>query len=123
MSNRISNPQQLEELRAQSRRKIELRDQPHELRVTLHLGTCGIAAGARDVLGFLIAELGSASAGRVTIRQSGCAGICAQEPMITVTDSGGHEYRYGRLDHAKVKEIVSGHLLGGQPVSRLLIGQ
>jgi NADP-reducing hydrogenase subunit HndB len=121
MSKRISDPKQLEALRAESRSKLDLRGQPHEVCVTLHLGTCGIAAGARDVLGFLIAELGSASAGRVTIRQSGCAGLCGQEPMITVSDATGHEYRYGRLDHAKVKEVVTGHLLGGQPVSRLLI--
>jgi NADP-reducing hydrogenase subunit HndB len=122
MSKRINDPQQLEALRAESRSKLELRDQPHEVRVTIHLGTCGIAAGARDVLGYLIAELGSASAGRVTLRQSGCAGLCDQEPMITVSDASGREFRYGRLDLAKVKEIAATHLVGGQPVTRLLIG-
>ena len=80
------------------------------------MGTCGIAAGARDVLAVHADELARPAVTNVTLRQSGCAGLCEQEPMITVTRQERHDYRYGQLDKAKVDEIVREHLVGGTPV-------
>jgi NADP-reducing hydrogenase subunit HndB len=67
-------------------------------------------------------EMAAAGVDNVTLRQSGCAGLCEQEPMITVRDAGDTPYRYGLLDDAKVKTIVTQHLAGGTPVETLLIG-
>jgi NADP-reducing hydrogenase subunit HndB len=67
-------------------------------------------------------EMAAADVDNVTLRQSGCAGLCEQEPMITVRDASETPYRYGLLDDAKVKTIVTQHLVGGTPVETLLIG-
>lgn len=121
MTELIRNPEDLNRLRDKARAAIDLRAAARDLRVTVHMGTCGIAAGARDVLAGLATELGRAKAQNVTLKQAGCAGLCEQEPMITVTEKGGREYRYGRLDTARVREIVDQHLVGGNPVATLLI--
>jgi NADP-reducing hydrogenase subunit HndB len=121
MSKRISSPEQLAGLREQAKADLELRQGPKDTRVTVHMGTCGIAAGARDVVGFLMEELGPKAASLVTVSQTGCAGLCGQEPMVTISDADGAVYRYGKLDRQKVKDIVAGHIRSGQPVKRLLI--
>ena len=121
MAPRIADPGQLKALREKARADVDLREGPKELRITVHLGTCGIAAGARDVFGALIAELTAAGVTNVPLKQSGCAGLCAEEPMMTLTDGQGREFRYGRLDAAKVRSIVEGHVRGGNPVAAALV--
>ncbi len=121
MSKRVANPGQLNALREKAKSEVELRGEPKEVRVTVHMGTCGIAAGARDILSQLMAELSAAHIDNVTLRHSGCAGLCDQEPMLTLTDKSGREFRYGKLDKIKVREIVEGHLKGGKPVEKFLI--
>ena len=119
---KLGSAQDLRALREKARADIDLRTGPKDVAITVHMGTCGIAAGARDVLSQLADELGEAG-GEVTLRQTGCAGLCDQEPMVTVTDKAGHEVHYGRLDRKKVHEIVQEHVIGGKPVQDLIIGK
>lgn len=121
MAEKIASPEALKALRDKARSEIELRTGAKEIRITVHMGTCGIAAGARDVLGFLSDELGKASVSNVTLRQSGCAGLCDDEPMITLSDKEGKDYTYGRLDKAKVAQIVRDHVRGGKPIGEYLV--
>lgn len=121
MGKKITSPGDLAALREKAKAEIDLRMGPKDLRITVHMGTCGIAAGARDVLAQLVAELTQASAENVTVGQSGCAGLCDQEPMLTLADKTGKEFRYGKLNGAKVHEIVRDHILGGKPAAAHLI--
>jgi NADP-reducing hydrogenase subunit HndB len=121
MSKRVANPGELNALREEAKGDLALRGGPYDVRVTVHMGTCGIAAGARDVLSLLMKELSLANIETVTLRHAGCAGLCDQEPMLTITDKSGQEYRYGKLDKTKVREIVECHLRGGTPVESLLV--
>jgi (2Fe-2S) ferredoxin len=121
MSPRIANPGELKALRQQARAEVDLREGLKDLRITVHMGTCGIAAGARDVLTEIMGQLGRAKVTNVTVRQSGCAGLCNEEPMLTLTDGSGREFRYGRLDRNRVRMIVEGHVLGGNPVAACLV--
>ncbi|MEW6197654.1 MAG: (2Fe-2S) ferredoxin domain-containing protein [Planctomycetota bacterium] len=121
MAKRISSPQELKALQEQARRDIDLRSGDKDLRLTVHMGTCGIAAGARDILAAVMSALGAAGADNVSVQQTGCAGLCDQEPMLTLTDKAGGTFRYGRLDKHKVGEIVREHVLRGQPVVEYLV--
>jgi (2Fe-2S) ferredoxin len=85
------------------------------------MGTCGIAAGARDIVAAFMTELSAAGVSSASLHQTGCAGLCEEEPMATVTLADGTMYRYGLLDKAKVKTIVQDHLVGGTPVDAYLI--
>jgi NADP-reducing hydrogenase subunit HndB len=121
MTKRITSPADLKAVQEQARSEIDLRAGQKDIRINVHMGTCGIAAGARDVLASLMNAVGAAKADNVTITQSGCAGLCDQEPMLTLLDKAGGSFRYGRLDKQKIGEIVREHVLRGQPVAEHLI--
>lgn len=121
MSKKIANPEALKALRDKARADLGARTGAGETAVTVHMGTCGIAAGARNVLASLMDALSDAAAEAVLVKQSGCLGLCDKEPMMTVADAAGQSCIYGHLTDAKVREIVQGHLLGGRPVVEHLI--
>ena len=121
MIKKITSPEELKNLRDQARSEINLREGPKEIQVTVHMGTCGIAAGARTILAALSAELTQAGIDTVTLKRSGCIGLCDQEPMMTLADKSGKEFRYVKLDKKKVHEIVHDHIAGGNPVLDYLI--
>ena len=56
--------------------------------------------------------------GRVAVTPSGCLGPCFEGPTIVVYPEG---VWYGRVRPEDVPEIVERHLIGGEPVARLLI--
>ena len=116
MTKKITNIEDLKSLRERAKEDVDLRTGPKDMQMTIHMGTCGIAAGARDVLTQLADELGRASVDTVTLRQSGCVGLCDQEPMLTLTDRSKKSFVYGKLNQEKVRKIVQEHVLGGNPV-------
>jgi len=118
---RITSPADLKALRDAAQANVDLRTRKGETHVVVHMGTCGIAAGARDVLAQIVGELAEAGARHITVKQTGCLGFCDQEPMMTITDKAGKEFRYGKLDRHKVHEILQEHVLAGRPVIEHII--
>ena len=122
MADKIKSPADLLAMAGKAKEDLELRGGPKEIKVTVHMGTCGIAAGARDVVVSFLSEIGDAKLDNVTIHQSGCAGLCEMEPMATVSFADGSVYNYGRLEgRDKVHKIVQSHLVEGKPVAEYLI--
>jgi NADP-reducing hydrogenase subunit HndB len=121
MTDKIKNPADLLALQEKAKAGIGLRSGPKEIKITVHMGTCGIAAGARGVAGSFMTELAAAGVDNATLHQTGCAGLCEEEPMATVVDAAGAMFRYGLLDGEKVKTIVQKHIVGGAPVAECLI--
>jgi NADP-reducing hydrogenase subunit HndB len=118
---KITSPADLKALRDKALPGVDLRTRKGDLQVVVHMGTCGIAAGARDVLGQVVSELAQPGTANVVLKQTGCLGLCDQEPMMTITDKAGKEFRYGKLDRHKVHEIIQEHVLGGKPVIEHII--
>ncbi len=121
MAKKIRSVADLKAVREQAQRDVDLRAGQKDMRITVHMGTCGIAAGGRDVLVAILEGLDEAGADAATVQQAGCAGLCDQEPMISITDKSGSVFRYGRLDKAKVRQIVDRHVVRGQPVREYLL--
>jgi len=121
MEKKIGSPEDLKALREKAKREIDLRTGPKEIEITVHMGTCGIASGAREVLNELADELGRASIENLTLRQSGCKGLCDQEPMMTIRTQAGEQFVYGKLNKQKVREIVREHIVGGTPVQGYML--
>jgi NADP-reducing hydrogenase subunit HndB len=104
----------LKKIKEEQKGKMVLRGGSHRAKVTVHMGTCGIAAGAREVMNVfreLIAEKGIQD---VILTNSGCAGLCAKEPMITVEVVDLAPVKYVQVDKEKAKEIFEEHVLGGR---------
>jgi NADP-reducing hydrogenase subunit HndB len=122
MVDKIKSPADLLAMAERAKEGIDLRSGAKEIKVTVHMGTCGIAAGARNVVVDFISEIADAKLDNVTIHQSGCAGLCEMEPMATVQMADGSVYHYGHLEgRDKVHEIVKTHLVDGTPVAAYLI--
>jgi NADP-reducing hydrogenase subunit HndB len=101
-----------------------LREGGFRAKITVHMGTCGIAAGARGIMNTIMEELTKSKLKDVAITTSGCAGLCSQEPMITIELAGEPPVKYIALNEDKTKKIFAEHVVGGKPVTEyaLVVG-
>lgn len=107
----------LNKISQQVKDTISLRQGIGRCRVVVHMGTCGIAAGARTVMTVLIKELESRDLHDIILTTSSCAGLCSREPMVTVEVKDQPPVKYVNLTPDKAKEILEKHVVGGEIVN------
>ena len=110
------NIKDLEEIRKKVRKAALLREGISNAKITVHMGTCGIAAGARAIMNTIIKIVEESGRDDVIVTTSGCAGFCSKEPMATVELKGNTPVKYGDLTEDKMKKIFSEHVLQGKIV-------
>lgn len=91
-----------------------LRSGERRVKVTVHMGTCGIAAGAREVMNSLIDEINESGATDVVVTTSGCMGLCSREPLVTVEVLGREPIKYEYVNPNKMRQIYKRHILEGE---------
>jgi len=111
----------LAKIRDKVKRTANIRRGKARAKVTIHMGTCGIAAGARDILSKLMAELEKKNVKDVIVTTSGCAGLCSREPMATVEMKGKAPVKYVDLTQKKIVEILQKHILKGTIVEEYVL--
>ena len=109
-------PEDLGKIRERMARTMSLRDGDARAKVTVHMGTCGIAAGARKIISAMLALVEEKDLKDVVLTTSGCAGLCSREPMMTVELKGQAPVKYVDLDEEKARKIFSEHVLSGAVV-------
>ena len=108
----------LERVREKVRKTSTLRQGKARAKVTIHMGTCGIAAGARKILTALMEEIEAAKLTDIIVTTSGCAGLCSREPMATLEVTGNPPVKYGDLTPEKIKEILYEHIINGNIIEK-----
>lgn len=103
------------------RQKI-LREGVANARIVVHMGTCGIAAGARDVMKALLDEVEQRELKDVIVTTSGCAGLCSKEPMATVEIAGKPPVKYVNLSGEKIRRVLREHVLDGRILTDFALG-
>ena len=116
-------PEDLEKIADRMKASTGLRESDWKARVTVHMGTCGIASGARDIMKAFLGQIEEQGVQDVIFTTSGCAGLCSHEPMATVELEGEAPIKYVKLTAAKVKKIVQDHLNGGNIVTDYALGK
>lgn len=107
----------LEKLREETKDKVRLRESGGTRgKITIHMGTCGIAAGARPVLTALLEAVEEKEIKDINVTTSGCAGLCSREPMATVELFEQPPVKYVDLDAEKIKRILEEHIISGNVV-------
>lgn len=107
----------LEKIRNESLRTTNLRGGAGRVKITVHMGTCGIAAGARDILSAVMKEIDERKLTDVIVMNSGCAGLCSKEPMITVEMKEEiAPVKYVELTASKIKTIFDRHIMKSEIV-------
>ena len=109
-------PEDLGKIRERMAKTVSLREGEARAKVTVHMGTCGIAAGARRIMSTLMDALAQREEKDVLLTTSGCAGLCSREPMMTVELKGEAPVKYVDLDEEKAKKIFQDHVLAGNVV-------
>jgi len=109
-------PEDLEKIRERMTRTMSLRDGDARVKITVHMGTCGIAAGARKIMSALLVLVEEKDSTDIVLTTSGCAGLCSREPMMTVELKGEAPVKYVDLNEEKTRKIFSEHVLSGAVV-------
>lgn len=107
----------LESISEKIKRTMLLREGASRAKIIVHMGTCGIAAGARPVMNAIMEEIESKNVKDVIVTISSCAGLCSREPMITVELEDAPPVKYVDLSPEKAKRIFVEHVLGGKIVA------
>jgi NADP-reducing hydrogenase subunit HndB len=85
-----------------------------KVKITVHMATCGIAAGARQVMSALVEEISRSDRPDIEVTSSGCIGHCKNEPNITVEIGGGEPVIYQKMTPDKMRQVFQKHILGGE---------
>ncbi len=113
----------LKRIREEMQNKIKLRGEENATtRVVVGMATCGIAAGARPVLAAIVDECGKRNLENVTIRQTGCIGVCRLEPIVEVFEPGKEKVTYVKMDADKARRVIAEHIVNGHIVEEYTIG-
>jgi NADH-quinone oxidoreductase subunit F len=90
------------------------------MKIRIGLGSCGIAAGAKKVKQAVEQEITAAGLD-LTVQQTGCIGMCYNEPLLDILEDDGTTYTYGHVTEQMVKTIFEEHLKKGRPVEKYLV--
>ena len=110
-------PGDLAAIAEKSKRAMLLREGTARAKVIVHMGTCGIAAGARNVMKAIAEEMETRDVQDVIVTISSGAGLCSREPMVTVELEDQPAVKYVDMTPEKAKRVFADHVLGGQIVT------
>jgi NADP-reducing hydrogenase subunit HndB len=93
-----------------------------KVKITVHMSTCGIAAGARQVMSTLVEEISKANRQDIEVTSTGCIGHCKNEPNITVEFGSSEPVIYQKMTPEKMRHIFQKHILGGEVQDEHVLG-
>lgn len=111
---------ELLQLKAEIGHKLADAELSQKPKIIVGMGTCGIAAGARDTLEAIREELEKAGVD-AALTQTGCIGMCEQEPLVDVQLPGEDRITYGKVTRTDAVRIVREHVLGKTVVAEKAI--
>ncbi|PKO23516.1 MAG: 2Fe-2S ferredoxin [Chloroflexi bacterium HGW-Chloroflexi-1] len=118
---KIQSLEELRTLRAQLKQDIKARTETSTT-ITVGMGTCGIAAGAREVMQVFLDELATRAIDAHVVT-TGCIGMCSKEPLVDIQQSDGPRITYGNVHPTMVPRIIEEHLIHGNTVQQWVVGQ
>jgi NADP-reducing hydrogenase subunit HndB len=104
----------LKNLKEKVSKDMSLREGSAKILVTVHMGTCGIASGAREVMDALMKEMEEADRQDIRVMAAGCLGMCSSEPNVTVEIEGQPPIAYQYMDANKMRQVFKRHVLKGE---------
>jgi len=113
----------LDKISERVRRTTLLREGAGRAKITVHMGTCGIAAGARKIMNALLEEFEKQNIVDVILTSSGCAGLCSREPMATVELKDEAPVKYVDLTPEKIHKILVEHVNGGKVIEEYALAK
>jgi len=117
----IKSLDELKRIREEALQKKQLKSAAGNVQVIVAMGTCGIAAGARDTMKSVLNYIETEKVSGVTVTQTGCIGLCEQEPIVQVVLGGQPKVVYGKVDAQVAQKIMKQHVQDGQHLKENII--
>ena len=118
----IKSLEDLRKIKADSQLQTKAR-KSNDTQVIIGMGTCGIAAGAREVMTAVLEELAKRNLNNVSVLQTGCIGMCQKEPLMDIVRPGEDRVTYGPVYPTDVPRIIAEHLVNGNIVEDLVVAK
>jgi NADH-quinone oxidoreductase subunit F len=113
----------LKAIKERMRKDKELGPNGFKAKITVHMGTCGLASGAQKTMDALLDERSRSGRSDISVIRSGCIGLCSQEPLVTVEVIGKDPIIYKQVDDQKMRQIFKGHIMGGEAQSNFALAR
>ncbi|MDA3925498.1 MAG: (2Fe-2S) ferredoxin domain-containing protein [Kiritimatiellae bacterium] len=102
----------LRKLRDTKQQAMKMRNpEDKQAQIIVGMGTCGIAAGAKETFNAIIEELNDQNITNVLVRQTGCMGLCHSEPTVEVVAENMPSVIYGNVDADLGRQIITKHII------------
>ena len=118
----IKSLEDLRKIKAESQLQTKAR-KSNDTQVIIGMGTCGIAAGAREVMTAVLEELAKRNLNNVSVLQTGCIGMCQKEPLMDIVRPGEDRVTYGPVYPTDGPRIIAEHLVNGNIVEDLVVAK
>jgi NADP-reducing hydrogenase subunit HndB len=117
----VKSLEDLKKLREEALEKRKVKTTTGQVQVIVGMGTCGIAAGARDAMKAILETIETENLSGILVTQTGCIGLCEKEPIVQVIVGEEPKVVYGKVTADVAKRIVHEHVVGGKPVQDNII--
>jgi NADP-reducing hydrogenase subunit HndB len=118
---KLKSLEELRRLRDQAQSEITTRTETGTT-IIVGMGTCGIAAGARETMHAILEELDKRDI-EAHVTTVGCIGMCVNEPMVDIEQAGQPRITYRNLTADKVPQLIEEHLQNGRIVEEWVMGR
>lgn len=118
---RIDGLDELKRLKEQAQKDIRVRGDTGT-KITVGMGTCGIAAGAREVMHAILQELEARDI-EANVATVGCVGVCSQEPLIDIEQAGAPRVTYGKITPGMIPTLIEEQLIKGKVVTQWVVAK
>jgi NADP-reducing hydrogenase subunit HndB len=117
----IKSLEELKRVRAEALEKRQAKATTGQVQLTVGMGTCGIAAGAREALKAILTAIETNNLSGIVVRQTGCMGLCEWEPIVEVVVGQEPKVIYGKVSAERAKRIMQEHVVGGKVIAEFVI--
>jgi NADP-reducing hydrogenase subunit HndB len=117
----IKSLEDLKRVREEALEKRKVKTTEGAIQVTVAMGTCGIAAGARDTMKAILDHIESNNVSGVIVTQTGCIGKCDYEPIVSVVVGAEPMVTYGRINPERAHKIMQEHVADGKVLTDWII--
>jgi NADP-reducing hydrogenase subunit HndB len=115
--------EELKMMREKAKKDLRLRLGQHRVKIVVEMGTCGIAAGAREVMSKILDLIEKSKKTDIVVTASGCSGFLGQEPIIHIYVENKKPVTYCNVDKIAAHEIFTDHILNNKIVEKYLFSK
>ncbi|NLE74426.1 MAG: (2Fe-2S) ferredoxin domain-containing protein [Actinobacteria bacterium] len=118
---KLKSIEELRKLREETRKGFKIRSAT-ETKIIVGMGTCGIAAGARETMHAILEELQKRDID-AHVSAVGCIGMCSREPLVDIEQAGHPRITYCNVHPAMVPQLIEEHLINGRVIDEWVLGR